>query len=690
MRRVTVNFGRPWACGGGRSAKPWLCLRAPRRSAAIGCAAVLALAGAPGGKAAAQLQLDGEAQVLRPAEPAGPAAGGEPAGPRNVIPWLEEAINAAEGAAPVTAPEAGSGAGAPASSGGFVGEDGRRIGEVLGGAEGAPSPGVLTPAGASAPGASAPGASATGRPALGRPVASEPAPFELQPPASGATAPASLGGPSEAVQIAPIDAVRAAAAGVVSAASLGLPVDAWRGSNATDAAEVVDSLTPGPLRAANALAIDLLSAAFEPPAATPAGLGAGRDLLTARLDALARFGAVDRVVELAESAGAARLAKAGDAAFVGGLEQRVCGAILAERGADPLEQAFCLSVVGDPIGAQLAISANRSLGVGDDATLLLLEAVADPSLIDVVTPPTSIRETTPLRLGALRRLGLAAPADFSRLAPLELLPAATHRAAPPRQRLEALERLEPSGAISSDALRAAFLQSASAESGGVWGRVEAFRAAIGAPPGRFAVQALRALDVAREAGREEVMARLLSAEAESRLLSPGNARASTSETRRLLWLGGRWKAAAQVSGVDAQIEDRALAAITADPIAGFGRRAGGDLGLAQVGVTGWVASDAEPLFARAARGDERAARLAAGLLAIGVPTDNPSFFEAAPELAFAEREGRLGEIAFGAVASLGGDAPVTGAAVFAALSNLMAVGLEDAARAIAVEAALLP
>lgn len=510
------------------------------------------------------------------------------------------------------------------------------------------------------------------------------APYETAPPAAGG--PASVSGPGVAIEVAPLGDVDATAAGVIGADQLGLPVDAWRGVNAEDAAELVAGLSPGASRAANVLAVDLLSAAFEPPAAPALGFGGATNLLSARLAALARFGALERAVELARTAGPDKVLAARSAALVSGADDVFCQAALVAE-VKPLDRIYCLAAIGDGAGASLAVQATRSLGGGDEATLSLLEALAEPALAAYAQPPAAARDATPLRLAAMRRLRLPPPADFSRAAPLSLLPAATDAAAPPRARLEALERLEAAGGVSTTALRAAYEASASAESGGVWGRVEAYRRALAAPAGAFAAAARAALARAREEGREATMARLLGPAIAQRVASgAGGAALAAPEIVRAAWLAGEWDAARALSGggpvAGGAVEARALAAIaSAAPSAGdgFSGRAS----------AAWRPEDADPLFARAARGDGKAARLAAGLLALGAPTNNSTFFEAAPDLAFAVGEGRVAEIAFAAAAGLGGDAPLSGPALFAALSNLVAVGLEDPARRIAIEAALL-
>ncbi|MEM9726881.1 MAG: hypothetical protein AAF909_15700, partial [Pseudomonadota bacterium] len=126
----------------------------------------------------------------------------------------------------------------------------------------------------------------------------------------------------------------------------------------------------------------------------------------------------------------------------------------------------------------------------------------------------------------------------------------------PRALLEALERLEAAGAVATDRLRLAYGAHASAESGGVWGRVEVYRGALEASDAAFEEAVLRALARADQGGRRASMARLLAPEIAVRALpettdpsarSPGDLRAVSGQALRwALRAGGEAEAAAAI------------------------------------------------------------------------------------------------------------------------------------------------
>src|SRR5262249_5429714 len=158
-----------------------------------------------------------------------------------------------------------------------------------------------------------------------------------------------------------------------------------------------------------------------------------------------------------------------------------------------------------------------------------------------------------LRIAAMRRIGAPAPADFARSAPLELLPAALAPHVAPRLQLEAMERLEGAGALPLEALSRAYAATPSAEAGGVWGRVEADRAASAAQPGAFRPAADLAMARAQEADRGAMMARLLGpAVARHAFEGPSpDPQLADAAMRRLLRLAGEGPAAAQLQSLDA-------------------------------------------------------------------------------------------------------------------------------------------
>ncbi|MEL6979901.1 MAG: hypothetical protein AAGM38_14620 [Pseudomonadota bacterium] len=346
-----------------------------------------------------------------------------------------------------------------------------------------------------------------------------------------------------AIEVAPISDVVGAGAGLPPRDGTRWPPGLWRDADPALTLAALDRLGPGALLSANALSLDLLSAAAPPPrAADPTRF------FSARLNALTRFGAAERAAALAAQAGADLIRLGEAAALISGRDQALCGLLLQAPGPGET-RLYCQLLAGETEAAALALAVRRDLGSGDETTLRLLEAIADPAAAEETAPRLS-EPPAPLELAALRALGKPLPANFARTAPLSLAPAALTDAASPRARLEALERLEASGAASTDALRDAFSAQASAESGGVWGRVEAYLDGIEADPERFEAAAQRALAKAESEGRRGAMARLLAPEAAARGLpidGGPDARYATPALRALLREGGEGEAAAALS-----------------------------------------------------------------------------------------------------------------------------------------------
>ncbi|MCI4666012.1 MAG: hypothetical protein MRY74_14955 [Neomegalonema sp.] len=486
------------------------------------------------------------------------------------------------------------------------------------------------------------------------------------------------------VEVAELSKLNDGSAGLITAKDLGLPIEAWSKIPLKQAIELTTDFEPTRLRSANALAIRLLLTAFEAPRPGAAATGkpdpSEPDYLTARLDALMRYGAADAAARLAAAAGGARVAKAAEPALVARREKALCRALLdpSERGSLP--RIYCQILADDTAGALVAIEASRALGETDEVTLGLLEAMADSAYLELAAPPKEIAELSPLRLAAMRRLKLPIPANASRAAPLSILPAIIDEKTSPRQRLEALERLERSGAVETAKLAAAYKEATSAESGGVWGRVEAFRKAITAPAEAFPARAAAALARATVTEQRDMMARLLGdallAYAKKTLADGSAAEGAagwTQELRDALRLAGHGDTASALlranpllTGVEERVRDRIAAR-------DFRER--------------WDAAKTAPLIARAVRGELEAGRMLAALDAFGVPIADPTLFADETEIAFVE-PGQKAALAFEAIKLLAKSKPISSEALHGAVTRLVAIGLVDEARQIAIEAVL--
>lgn len=586
-----------------------------------------------------------------------------PSGPRpkSAIPWLREAL----------------GGGSPS------------------GAESAPAAGAprLAPLEPVRPGG-APGAitDPSGRPYPGQNAAATP------PSISAAATP-------PAIEIAPMGEIDRSGVGLATAEEAGLPTAAWRGVFPDQARYALDQLKPGPFRAANQIALRMLTAALAPPQ------GGGAALFRARLEAIARFGAAREAALIAREAGDPLILEGADAAFVSGEETALCAALLAEPGGGGLERVYCQIITEDRAGARLALDAAQTIG-GDPATLTLLEILLEEIPPEQRDPAAMAAEPTPLRIAALRRLSAPPQANLSRSAPLSLAAATLSMDASPRQRLEALERLEAAGSATTDDLRLAFSESASAESGGVWGRVEAYRDAVEADDPSFIYAAEAALARAEEAGRRAAMARLLAPAAAARSLpapltpeeegapemaveaTPPPPEMAIPAMRALLREGGEGGAAAALGrtamtlgepAVPPDLLERAL-----DHLIAPAPREDPDEPWTEL----WSEDDAEDLTALARGGDRRAAFVAAAIVKLDAPAPTPldrprgqlrpgGIATPAEEVA----DGRAALLIARAFAALAAAEPTDREVLFA-IETARALGWEAEARALALEAAM--
>ncbi|MCI4661809.1 MAG: hypothetical protein MRY63_08335 [Neomegalonema sp.] len=489
-------------------------------------------------------------------------------------------------------------------------------------------------------------------------------------------------GPNEPVRVVPAVPTRVSGAsvGIASARSTGLPVDAWRDASPTAAVKAIRSLRPTDLRSVNALAIRLLSAAYEAPRDVPSDKIAPHDFLDARLHALLDFGAIDAAASLGEAAPRKTALDAVgtvDAALLKGEDERMCRLLFDQprraRQIDPGLLPYCQIASGDLLAAQLTIEAARSLGDGDAETLELLAAAADPLLAEITRLPKRLDKMSALQIAALRRAGIALPTDFVSKAQLPHLAALSlpdsNAPIPPRNLLEILERLEISGALSSDALAEAFASASSAESGGVWGRVEAFKQTLNAGADGLDRSLTQAYERADTAGRRGSMLRILGYRAP--LIGQVASDESARDALRLVGRAREVGVAMLGTDVASSAEERVLQRI-ADPRY----------------VPPQASADVDELLARAVRGEQDAGRRVAALIALRQIAPQPSLFALRDAAAFSPGESPA-LAAFEALAALRKGASVPARTLFESLSILVALGLEADAREIAVEAIIL-
>ncbi|WP_296641556.1 hypothetical protein [Roseinatronobacter sp.] len=262
--------------------------------------------------------------------------------------------------------------------------------------------------------------------------------------------------------------------GLFAAARIGLPHDVWGGSTLDNVIAAIARQTPDMVPAAQRLLLRLLLAEFAPPQLNADDMVG--QLLAARLDKLIEIGALEQATQLLETASgqtAALNARAFDIALLLGEEDRACtrlqGQLFAENG--EAARIFCFARQGEWQSAYAALGAARALGGLDhsEADLLarfLEEEDGTPSL----APP---QDLTPMGWRILEALG--EPVGTGTL-PVAFAHADLRGTSGWRAQIDAAERLTRTGVMQPGRLMGIYTHRRAAASGGVWDRVRAVQA----------------------------------------------------------------------------------------------------------------------------------------------------------------------------------------------------------------------
>ena len=499
-----------------------------------------------------------------------------------------------------------------------------------------------------------------------------------------------------AVSIGRLEAVGGDAAGALDPAAGGFAGNPWRGVPGDRAAALLER-APAPARspAMNDLLRRLLASAGEPE---PGGLAEGA-FAARRAALLARLGAFAEAARIAESVAAARWTRA-EVHFWRGENAPACALVRDAAGVEPAPEwrralALCQALDGDSIGAELTLALLYDRADAADAPFLRLVggllghvAAGGPALGDAAGFAATWAAGAALRA-----------ADAAALGPAAARALALHPGAAAEVRLAAAERAAATGALPPDELATAY-------------RRPAFLAdelaAAEPAPGADAMARARLLQAAEAAAAGERRAALLAAlwtpapgwpglgplaraaEAAALEAAPGARLARFAPVMaRGLAAAGRGAAAAAWLRVLEDPEARWRAAPLAAAVGG-----------------GWDAAAARRWLeeAPAGAGPAHVERAFAVLDAAG---RNPgaaawaAFLDAPPGVTLAApnvglryglrdaaRAGRAGEAVLYALIAIGeaGPAAANGLALGAAIRALRALGLEDDARALAVEA----
>ncbi len=513
--------------------------------------------------------------------------------------------------------------------------------------------------------------------------------------------------------------------GLIDAANGGLPADAWASSNRLFAERIVRDL-PAPI--ASAPARRLAVRTLESTAAAPAGTK-GANFAALRALKLRQLGDIARAADLAgripqRNSDENLLRILIDEAWLSGADERACGlvreALAVSKHAD-FQKAlvFCQALAGDSNRAQMGLALLRDQGIPEDAAFvtLIFAAGGDGKGVKV----EGLRNASPLTLAMLRAAKVAPPAETAASSdPAVLASLAKGEQGSPEFRLAAAERAEAFGAIDSETLAALYsaveltpAQLADAanfakQDGGPKGRAALFKAAhaASAPAGRLA--ALQRLwQFGRERGGYATLARVGVTLLADLPAGPDFVAASGDVARALLMAGREedalaWMRFARVAqaGGDANAETLTSGFWMLASLGGLAWDGTRDAGRLEAWRQSIEKADARTAPARAALattllaglgmlppGGSIVATTQAAFDRLSVPMPSPVLWTALHEAAVA---GRPAEAALLAVHLLGaeGAAGASPYALLAVLDGLRAVGFEQVARRLALEAAI--
>ncbi len=297
----------------------------------------------------------------------------------------------------------------------------------------------------------------------------------LQPPKFVISPPGRTGHGLDAVITSmPLEMVSRDAAGILPPEITGFPRAIWGDLPSDEITRLLQAMGPSAVPEVASLFKQMLLAQSDPPQdAGPEGT-----VLLARIDTLFAMGALDEAETLILLAGVSEpeiFRRWFEIGLVGQRTNAPCAALMARPSLsdDVATRTICLARSGDWNAAAITVSLAESLGqiAVEDADLLVrfldpemfagLEDAGNPEPLDPIT--FTLRES------------LALPRPDTPL-PLPYLNADLTLRTPARQRIMAAERLVRASATPPNLLFAAYRGARAASSGGAWGRAELVQA----------------------------------------------------------------------------------------------------------------------------------------------------------------------------------------------------------------------
>jgi hypothetical protein len=284
--------------------------------------------------------------------------------------------------------------------------------------------------------------------------------------------PVSVGAGIEDVVVTPLDGLNPQALGLIPAARSGLPHDIWGTTPEADLAALMRREKADTLPAIQELLRLLMLAELEAPQTRATG---NDSLLLARVDGLLGLGALEPAYALLQLAGSGEpehFRRLFDISLLLGEEDRACRILGNAPGVSPSYPAriFCLARGGDWPAAVLVHATARALGQLDPPMADLLERFLDPGLAETLPDLPAPERPTPLVFRMMEAIGQPLPT-----APLPLAFAQADLRANTgwKARIEAAERLARMGSVDPNQLLGLYTERNAAASGGVWERVAA-------------------------------------------------------------------------------------------------------------------------------------------------------------------------------------------------------------------------
>jgi len=285
-------------------------------------------------------------------------------------------------------------------------------------------------------------------------------------------APVASGITANPVVASPLGPLAPASPGLISPLRSGLPRDLWGATPEADLAALLRRERTDTLPALlNLLRLTMLAELDAPRIAAPVD-GA---LLLARVDGLLELGALEPAFALLQMVGAGEpeyFRRLFDIALLLGEEDRACRILRATPEVSPSYpvQVFCMARGGDWQAAVLSFGAARALGLIEPEMAALLGRFLDPEAADGADELPVPGRISPLVFRLMEAVGQPLP---TAALPLAFAQADLRTSTGWKARIEAGERLARMGSVEANQLLGLYTEQSAAAAGGVWDRAAA-------------------------------------------------------------------------------------------------------------------------------------------------------------------------------------------------------------------------